>query len=181
MTNMEFLTVMLGLIGVVIGFLAQRSRMCFVAGLRDYILVRDSELLFGLFAFFITIWFLTSVLYSFDLLRAGTPQYGIGGIGRGGGRFLINIRDIKSIGEISVTGVEGGFLAFGAVFNNFFVMSVAGGCVIGFLSTLAGGCVLRQHVLFAQGSRDAFFYLSGFYSAVVIYYSFLFRYVIRLY
>jgi hypothetical protein len=60
-------------------------------------------------------------------------------------------------------------------------MSVAGGCVIGFLSTLAGGCVLRQHVLFAQGGRDSFFYLSGFYSAVVIYYSFLFRFVIRLY
>ncbi len=175
------LTVMLGMIGVVTGFLAQRSRMCFVAGLRDYILVRDRELLFGLFAFFITIWFLTSVLYSLDLLRTGTPQYGVGGIGRSGGRFLINIRDIKSIGDINITGVEGGSNSFGAMFNNFFVMSVAGGCVIGLLSTLAGGCVLRQHVLFAQGSRDAFFYLSGFYSAVVIYYSFLFRYVIRLY
>jgi hypothetical protein len=85
---MIFLSVMLGVIGVGIGFLAQRSRMCFVAGLRDYILVRDSELLFGLFAFFITIWFLTSVLYSFDMLRVGTPQYGVGGIGHGRGTFL---------------------------------------------------------------------------------------------
>jgi hypothetical protein len=178
---MIFLTVMLGVIGVVIGFLAQRSRMCFVAGLRDYILVRDRELMLGLFSFFITIWFLTSVLYSLDLLRVGTPQYGVGGIGRSRGSFLINIRDIKSIGEINLTGLEGGSNAFGTIFNNFFIMSVAGGCVIGLLSTLAGGCVLRQHVLFAQGSRDSFFYLSGFYSAVVIYYSFLFRFVIRLY
>ena len=181
MTNRIFLTVVLGLTGVVIGFLAQRSRMCFVAGLRDYILVRDKELLFGLFSFFITIWFLTSVFYSLDLLRAGTPQYGVGGIGGRGGSFLRNIRDIKSIGDINLTGVDDGSNAIGTIFNNFLIMSVAGGCVIGFLSTLAGGCVLRQHVLVAQGSRDAVFYLSGFYSAVVIYYIFLFRYVVRLY
>ena len=181
MTNMIFLTVVLGLTGVAIGFLAQRSRMCFVAGLRDYILIRDKELLFGLFAFFITIWFLTSVFYSFDLLRSGTPQYGVGGIGNRGESLFRNIRDIKSIGEINLTGIEGGSNALGTIFNNFLIMSVAGGCVIGLLSTLAGGCVLRQHVLIAQGSRDAVFYLSGFYSAVVIYYSFLFRYVIRLY
>lgn len=44
------------LIGLVIGFLAQRSRMCFVGGIRDFILVRDTELLKGLFAFGLTAW-----------------------------------------------------------------------------------------------------------------------------
>jgi hypothetical protein len=181
MTNMVFLTLMLGLIGVVTGFLAQRSRMCFVAGLRDYILVRDTELLFGLFSFFVTVWFFTSVFYSFDLLRAGTPQYGVGGIGGGGGHFSINIRDVIRSGKISLTGAEKSSVAIGGLFNNFLIISVAGGCLIGFVSTLAGGCVLRQHVLLTQGSRDAYFYLAGFYTAVVIYYSFLFRFVIRLY
>ena len=176
-----FLTLMLGMIGIITGFLAQRSRMCFVAGLRDYILVRDRELLFGLFSFFVTIWFLTSVFYSLDMLRVGTPQYGFGGIGYGGRHFLFNIRDIKSIGNISLTGTEPGAGVLRGLFNNFFIMSVAGGCIIGFVSTLAGGCALRQHVLFAQGSRDSFFYLAGFYMAVVIYYSFLFRFVIRFY
>lgn len=42
--------------GFVIGYLAQRSRMCFVGGIRDYILVRDSELLKGLVAFGLTAW-----------------------------------------------------------------------------------------------------------------------------
>ena len=46
-------------IGLVVGFLAQRSRMCFVAGLRDWILVRDAELLTGLFAFLTTVWLMT--------------------------------------------------------------------------------------------------------------------------
>jgi hypothetical protein len=172
---------MLGLIGIVTGFLAQRSRMCFVAGLRDYILVRDRELLFGLFAFFVTIWFTTSLFYSFDLLRVGTPQYGVGGIGRVGRQLSIDIHDIISAGGISLTGVEPGSDVLGGLFNNFFIMSIAGGCIIGFVSTMAGGCVLRQHVLLTQGNRDSFFYLTGFYTAVVIYYIFFFRFVIRLY
>ena len=40
--------------GLVIGYLAQRSRMCFVGGIRDYILVRDTALLKGLVAFGVT-------------------------------------------------------------------------------------------------------------------------------
>ena len=44
------------LIGLVIGYLAQRSRMCFIGGIRDFILVRDTELLKGLVAFGLTAW-----------------------------------------------------------------------------------------------------------------------------
>jgi uncharacterized protein len=44
------------LIGLAVGYLAQRSRMCFVGGVRDFILVRDTELLKGLFAFALTAW-----------------------------------------------------------------------------------------------------------------------------
>lgn len=43
-------------VGLVVGFLAQRSRMCFVGGIRDFILVRDTELLKGLLAFGLTAW-----------------------------------------------------------------------------------------------------------------------------
>ncbi|MBI2817973.1 MAG: YeeE/YedE family protein [Acidobacteria bacterium] len=43
-------------IGVIVGYLGQRSRMCFVGGIRDFILVRDAYLLKGLIAFGITAW-----------------------------------------------------------------------------------------------------------------------------
>ncbi len=43
-------------IGVVLGYLGQRSRMCFVGGIRDFILVRDTALLKGLVAFGLTAW-----------------------------------------------------------------------------------------------------------------------------
>lgn len=42
--------------GLVLGYLGQRSRMCFVGGIRDFILVRDGYLLRGLVAFGITAW-----------------------------------------------------------------------------------------------------------------------------
>ena len=43
-------------VGVVIGYVGQRSRMCFVAGIRDYIIVRDTFLLKGLIAFGLVAW-----------------------------------------------------------------------------------------------------------------------------
>ncbi len=43
-------------VGLVIGFVGQRSRMCFVAGIRDFILVRDTFLLKGLISFLAVAW-----------------------------------------------------------------------------------------------------------------------------
>ena len=43
-------------VGIVIGFVGQRSRMCFVGGIRDFILVRDTFLLKGMIAFGLVAW-----------------------------------------------------------------------------------------------------------------------------
>ncbi len=43
-------------VGIVIGFVGQRSRMCFVGGIRDWILARDTFLLTGLIAFIVVSW-----------------------------------------------------------------------------------------------------------------------------
>lgn len=43
-------------IGIFLGYLGQRSRMCFIGGIRDFILVRDTYLLKGLLAFGLTAW-----------------------------------------------------------------------------------------------------------------------------
>jgi len=37
--------------GIGAGYIAQRSRMCFIGGLRDWLLVRDMELLWAVFGF----------------------------------------------------------------------------------------------------------------------------------
>lgn len=43
-------------VGLVVGYLGQRSRLCFVGGIRDFILIRDTYLLKGLAAFGVTAW-----------------------------------------------------------------------------------------------------------------------------
>ena len=60
------------LFGFIIGYMAQRSRMCFIGGLRDYILVRDTALLKGLLAFVAT----AAVLFPLAQAIGGdTPGY----------------------------------------------------------------------------------------------------------
>ncbi len=44
------------IVGLIIGFVGQRSRMCFVGGIRDFILVRDTQLLRGLVSFGLVAW-----------------------------------------------------------------------------------------------------------------------------
>ncbi len=56
-------------VGLVIGFVGQRSRMCFVAGIRDFILVRDTFLLKGLVAFGLVAW----IAFPLSGLAGGAP------------------------------------------------------------------------------------------------------------
>jgi hypothetical protein len=59
--------------GLIIGFLGQNSRMCFVGGFRDFLLVRDKGLLEGLFAFFITSWIISFLFERFGLITTNYP------------------------------------------------------------------------------------------------------------
>jgi len=58
-------------IGVILGYLGQRSRMCFVGGIRDFILVRDGYLLKGLIAFGLTAWLAFPLVGLFGGARPG--------------------------------------------------------------------------------------------------------------
>lgn len=43
-------------VGLIIGYLGQRSRMCFVGAVRDFVLIRDTDLLKGVIAFGLVAW-----------------------------------------------------------------------------------------------------------------------------
>ncbi|HEY3365548.1 MAG TPA: YeeE/YedE thiosulfate transporter family protein [Symbiobacteriaceae bacterium] len=43
-------------IGIAVGYLSQRSRLCFVGGFRDWLLFRETSLLTGVLAFALTAW-----------------------------------------------------------------------------------------------------------------------------
>lgn len=58
------------IIGGVLGYLGQRSRLCFIGGIRDFIIVRDRYLLKGLIAFGVTSWLAFPII---GLVGGGRP------------------------------------------------------------------------------------------------------------
>jgi hypothetical protein len=127
-------------IGLGIGYVAQRSRMCFVGGIRDYILVHDEVLLRGFISFFAAAWLLYSLLFFLGFID---PRFS----SLGSGRFF------HPPPKLSLLALQFFLSGFG----------------LGFLSILANGCPLRQHILAAQGNLDSLAYLLGFYVAVLFY------------
>jgi uncharacterized membrane protein YedE/YeeE len=71
-------------VGTIIGYLGQRSRMCTIGGLRDYVLVRDTGLLRGVGAMLVASWVVFGVLPLIAgsdavhrLIAAGTTPSGL--------------------------------------------------------------------------------------------------------
>ena len=175
------LTFALFIMSALIGFLAQRSRMCFIAGFRDYFLLRDKELLWGFFSFLLTVWFLTSLFYSIDILRTGIPEYGDIIVQKSVTQIKFAIYNLRGVRELFGENGNGPDSISIHFMHRFIYVTFFGGLLIGMLSTLSDGCVLRQHVLFAQGNMNAAYFLLGFYVAVVVYYGLLFKFFIKLY
>ena len=138
--------------GLVAGWVGQRSRFCTVGGLRDFLLARDTTLLLGVVALFAAAWLAFPLVEG--LILASSPAVteqaeGLGAL------------DPLALEPEAATG-DGGLpsLSLAAVI-------FAGGIGVGLVSTIAGGCPFRQHVLAGQGSRQARFYLLGFYLAAL--------------
>jgi uncharacterized membrane protein YedE/YeeE len=71
-------------LGTIVGYLAQRSRMCTIGGLRDFVLVRDTALLRGAAALLLGSWIafgalrlLAGTAAGHGLLAAGTTPSGL--------------------------------------------------------------------------------------------------------
>ena len=119
------------IVGLVLGYLGQRSRMCFVGGIRDFILVRDTELLKGLVAFGITAWIafpLAGFLTGVHRAAFGAPDAAtvalttLGGFGVGYFSTLANgcpLRQhvLAAQGVASSIAYLGGFFAGAVIFH----------------------------------------------------------------
>jgi uncharacterized protein len=160
------------MVGLGIGYLAQRSRMCFVGGIRDYIFVRDKVLLRGFASFFLTAWVLYSMLFFLGVIHPQLALYGtesqpaVGALARSHappGAIPVGGEAAAAAGLLSRILPFAPRLSFPAL--QFFLS----GFGLGFLSVLANGCPLRQHILAAQGNLDSLAYLLGFYGAVLFY------------
>jgi len=143
-------------IGLVIGFLGQRSRMCFIGGFRDFLLIRDKELLKGMISFFTSAWV---TIWSLKLIGKIFPK-------------LFQVTNVRF--EIYPTLLD-------AVLSKFGLVSLICGLGLGFFSVLANGCPLRQHVMAGQGRIGSIVYILGFYFGIIIYYFFIIKLISRIF
>lgn len=133
------------LLGTLAGYLAQRSRLCFIGGLRDFLLIRETALLKGALAFFLSAWI------AFPLVSlAGLPVWELPPPAPEAGAAT----PLAASADADTA----------ALLLSFPLLSIGAGLVMGFASVISNGCPLRLHVLAAQGSRDAWWYLGGLYT-----------------
>lgn len=118
------------MIGLLLGYLGQRSRLCFVGGLRDFILVGDTDLLKGLAGFALTAWVAFPVTdwivpgdpTPWDLDAVGVMLTGLGAVGVGFFSTLANgcpFRQhvLAAQGAVSSMSYLAGFFAGAVIFH----------------------------------------------------------------
>lgn len=135
------------LLGILIGYLAQRSGYCSVGGFRDYLLFRHTRILSGYltlivasFAGYLLFWFLTpSAMEHFFWALTSNPLSPIPGAPGG-----LNLA---------------AYLIFAAI----------PGFLVGFICILLGGCPIRQTVMASEGSYKAAFFFIGMAAGSIIF------------
>lgn len=133
------------LIGLGVGFMAQRTRFCSVGGWRDIILVKDFHLLSGLIAFLVAALIMNAVLGNFNA----------GGLVIGGIDVDYNL------------GFSGQPAAHTQHLWNFFGLGL-----VGLTAVMVGGCPFRNLILTGEGDNDAAITVLGMIAGAAIAHSF---------
>ncbi|HQA81176.1 MAG TPA: YeeE/YedE thiosulfate transporter family protein [Methanoregulaceae archaeon] len=127
------------LLGILIGFLAQRSGYCSIGGFRDYVLFRHTRLLSGYLTLIVASFF--GYLLFWFLAPAAMEHF-----------FWALTRDPMS----PVPGAPGGLVPVA-----YLLISVITGFFVGFICVLLGGCPIRQTVMASEGNYKAAFFFLG--------------------
>ncbi|MBQ9992880.1 MAG: hypothetical protein IJP33_05585 [Firmicutes bacterium] len=172
--------------GIIVGFAAQRSRMCFIGGWRDFFLIRDTYLLKGFFSFLLSAALFFFAFYAVGAYIADYPAFmaerfqdidlAAVALAQTDPEFLNVYKGGLSVCEISTSPlladykmpVNGLHIGEFVIPYNTLLLLVCG-FVIGLFSTLANGCPVRQHVMAASGNLSAIVYLLFYYAGIIVY------------
>jgi len=135
--------------GILIGYLGQRAALCFIGGMRDLYLIRDTWLIKGLLGF------LGGSLIGYIIF------YGLG-----------MIPSFPWVLEKGLTAIPGD-AAGSAGFMAHFLVTIIGGIGVGFLSVIQGGCPFRNYVMAAEGNKSAMTYILGLLVGAVVFHLFV--------
>jgi hypothetical protein len=143
---MEIYVIATLLVGFIAGFLGQRSRLCFVGGIRDLYLTRSTYLFKGLVGFLIAA-FVGYIIFNNNVPFPWSLEQGV----------WVAITGAPCTQNIAA-----------------YIVAIIGGLGIGFFAVLSGGCPFRNTVLTGEGSKHALLYVIGFLVGAVIFHIFVF-------
>jgi uncharacterized membrane protein YedE/YeeE len=127
------------ILGLVIGWLGQRSGFCSIGGIRDYMLFRQTRLLKG-YAGLIIAAFVSYLIFSLIVPSAF-------------GHFPWAL---TSDPMTAVPGAPAGISAIAVL-----ILMIIGGIAVGIIGTLLGGCPLRQVVMTSEGNVKSLWFVVG--------------------
>ena len=156
-------------LGFLLGYLGQRARLCFIGGMRDWVLIRDTYLIKGLFAFMV------AALVGFGIFRFMSPAIKTFPWFVNGGAVFAKKWAAMGIeaNPNFMLPVPGDPITWSPRAFAHIILAIIGGLGLGFFSVLAGGCPFRQHVMAAEGSRSAMVYLLGFALGAILFHKFI--------
>lgn len=148
-------------LGLVIGFLAQKSGFCSIGGTRDLLMFKQTRVFFGYMALIASA-FVSYLLFSF-VASAAFPSFpqAITSVEAGNSAFT------------PVPGAPGGLAVTGYV-----ILALVGGFGMGFLGVLLGGCPLRQMVMGSEGNKRSWFFVVGLCVGAVLFHGFVAGWVV---
>jgi uncharacterized membrane protein YedE/YeeE len=134
------------LLGLLIGWLGQRSGFCSIGGFRDFFMFRHTRLLYGYLAL------IGGAFIGYLVFWLITPQ------------AFENFFWLLHKGLMPVPGAPAN-LTLAA----YILLAVIGGIVVGLIGVLLGGCPLRQLVMTAEGNIRSLLFVIGMCIGAVLF------------
>ena len=136
-------------LGLIIGYLAQRSGFCSIGGMRDLMMFKHTRLFFG----YLTL--IGGALIGYAIFWLIIPS------------AFPNFYWAGTQGFTPIPGAPSGLQV-----GSYIILAVIGGFGMGLLGVLLGGCPLRQIVMSSEGGRNSLFFVIGLIVGAVVFHAF---------
>jgi uncharacterized protein len=134
------------ILGIIIGWLGQRSGFCSIGGFRDFFMFRHTRLLFGFIAL------IGGAFIGYLIFKLVFPTAFEG--------FFW----LMGKGLMPVPGAPTGLTITGYI-----ILAIIGGIAVGLIGVLLGGCPLRQLVMTSEGNIKSLCFVIGICIGSVVY------------
>lgn len=145
------------LVGILIGWLAQRSGFCSIGGFRDFFMFRHTRLLYGYLAL------IGGAFIGYLIFWLVTPT------------AFENFFWVLGKGLMPVPGAPANLTVMAYI-----ILAVIGGIAVGLIGVLLGGCPLRQLVMTSEGSIKSLCFVIGMCIGAVVFAAWVSGWVVTL-